>query len=237
MSRVLRQAVTAELVKLGGLPAVVAAVLGTVGAAIVMTAALAGAQVGAERATAIVLQAVPYLQAGTILLGVLAVGTEYTGDQIRTSLACVPDRWVMLSGKTLAYLAWASSTAIAAVLAGWLTAHVVLAARGVPATGTSWPVVGAIAYLVLIGLLAQFLAVLTRGLLPALIGMLCLVLILTPLLRGVTRHARYLPGAGELLYRPGSDDVLTPATGLLVLLGWILAVGTVAVVAFLHRDA
>ena len=240
MSRAIPQAVTAELVKLGGLPAVVATALGTVGVAVVMTGALAASPVGTDRPAAILFQAVPYLQAGTILLGVLTVGTEYTGDQIRTSLVCVPDRWSVLAGKVVAYLTWAAGTAVATVLAGLLTAHVALAGRGIPTIGVGawWPVAGATAYLVLIGLLAQLLAVLTRALLPALVGLLCLVLVLTPVLRRVTGHARYLPdAAGGLLYRPGSDDVLTPATGLLVLLGWLLAIGTVAVTAFLRRDA
>ncbi|GIJ25206.1 hypothetical protein Vqi01_03680 [Micromonospora qiuiae] len=238
MSRAIPQAVTAELVKLGGLPAVVATALGTVGVAVVMTGALAASPVGADQPAAILFQAVPYLQAGMILLGVLTVGTEYTGDQIRTALICVPDRWSVLTGKLVAYLTWAAGTAVATVLAGLLTADVALAGRGGPTADAWWPVVGASAYLVLIGLLAQLLAVLTRALLPALVGMLCLVFVLTPVLRGVTGHARYLPDvAGGLLYRPGSDDVLTPATGLVVLLGWLLAVGTVAVTAFLHRDA
>jgi ABC-2 type transport system permease protein len=69
------------------------------------------------------------------------------------------------------------------------------------------------------------------------VAALGLVLLASPLLGG-TDAARYLPDrAGALLYRPGTDPVLTPVTGGLVLLGWVAVVGAVAVAGFLRRDA
>ncbi len=68
--------------------------------------------------------------------------------------------------------------------------------------------------------------------------MLGLVLVLSPLLSGLTEHARWLPDrAGSLLYQPGADTVLTAATGALVLLSWTVATGAAAAAAFLARDA
>ena len=240
MSRALTQAVTAELVKLRGLPAVLGAALGTVGAAVVISVALAAAPLGAAEPVAVVRQAVPYLQVGTIVLGILSVGTEYAGGQIRTTLACVPNRSRLLTSKTLAYLAWSAGTATAALAAGLLAARTTLAARGVPETdsGTPWMIIGAAGYLVLIGLLGQAVAVLTRSLVPAVVVLLSLVLVVSPLLGGVTEQARYLPDqAGALLYLPGADRLLTPVTGLLVLLAWIATTAIAAVAAILGRDA
>ena len=117
-------------------------------------------------------------------------------------------------------------------------ALVALAVRGEHAPVDGRPLAGAAAYLVLIGLLALALAVLLRSQLPPLVAMLGLVLVLSPLLSGLTEHARWLPDrAGSLLYQPGADTVLTPAAGALVLLCWTAATGAAAAAAFLARDA
>ena len=99
-----------------------------------------------------------------------------------------------------------------------------------------WPVVGATAYLVLVGLLAHAVALLVRHLVSALTGMLSLVLIVSPLLAGLTRHARWLPDRAAMqLYDP-ADALLTAATGTLVMLAWIALVGGTAAVLFVRRD-
>ncbi|MEG3637210.1 hypothetical protein [Micromonospora palythoicola] len=240
MIRFCARATAAELTKLFGLPAVLAAVLGTIGAAVAITGALAASPAGVNEPVAVVLQAVPYLQAGTISLGVLAVGTEYADGQIHTTLRCVPDRLAVPAAKTLAYLAWATVTAVAALGIGLLTARVALAARNVPVVtdGLPWNVVGAAVHLALIGLLGLTFAALLRAVVSALVVTLSLVLVVSPVLDAVTPHARYLPDrAGDLLYRPDPAQVLTPATGLLVLLGWVVVIGTGAVAAFRRRDA
>ncbi|MCZ7417952.1 hypothetical protein O7605_08765 [Verrucosispora sp. WMMA2121] len=240
MIRSCARATAAELAKLSGLPAVLAAVFGTIGAAVAVTGALAASPARVDEPVAVVLQAVPYLQAGTISLGVLAVGTEYADGQIHTTLRCVPDRLAVPVAKTLAYLAWATATAVAALGVGLLTARIALAARNVPVVtdGLPWNVVGAAVYLALIGLLGLALAALLRAVVSALVVTLSLVLVVSPLLDAVTPHARYLPDrAGGLLYLPDPAQVLTPATGLLVLLGWVVVIGSGAVAAFRRRDA
>lgn len=237
--RVMR-AVAAESVKLRGVPAVCATVLGMIAAAIALSAAIAASATDALDAVQVMLATIPFLQVGTILLGVLAVATEYQGSQVRTTLIATPNRTLLLAGKALAYLATATITSAVAVGAGLATATITLAVSDTAPIEdmNAWPVVGAAVYLVLIGLLGLALTVLLRSLIPSLVGMLALVLIASPLLAGSTEHARWLPDrAGSLLYLPAADSVLTTGTGTLVLLAWITVTGTAAAAAFVNRDA
>ncbi len=237
--RVMR-AVAAESVKLRTLPAVCATIVGTITAAIALAAAIAASATGALDAVQVTLATVPFLQVGTILLGVLAVATEYQGSQVRTTLTATPNRTVLLAGKTLAYLVTATITSAVAVGAGLATAAITLAVRDTTTLEdvSAWPVVGAALYLMLIGLLGFALTVLLRSLIPPLVSMLVLVLIASPLLAGSTEHARWLPDrAGSLLYLPDGDPVLTAGTGVLVLIAWIVTIATAATVTFLTRDA
>lgn len=219
MSTTLSRTAAAELTKMWGLPAVLATALGTV---------VAGAVLGAAGT-----QVVPLLQVGPILLGVLAVATEYAGRQIATTLLATPNRFRLLAGKTIAYLVTATVTSAAALAAARL-ARTVRDAGQVPA----WPIAGAVVHLVLIGLLALGLAVLLRSLIAPLVGLLALVLIVSPLVAGWTGHARWLPDrAGRLLYLPDADPLLTPVTGTIVLLTWIGLAAAAAGSTFRVRDA
>ena len=219
MTTIFSRTAAAELVKLWGLPAVPATALGTV---------VAGAVLGAAGT-----QVVPLLQVGPILLGILAAATEYAGRQIATTLIVTPNRLRLLAGKTVAYLVTATATSGAALTAARL-------ARTVRDAGpaAAWPIAGAAVYLVLIGLLALGLAVLLRSLIAPLAGLLALVLIVSPVLAGWTGHARWLPDrAGQLLYLPDADPLLTPVTGTVVLLTWIALAAGAAQRTFRARDA
>ncbi|WP_433532833.1 hypothetical protein ACQPYA_12985 [Micromonospora sp. CA-263727] len=240
MTRALGNTIAAELVKLRGLPAVLATALGTVAAAVTLTAAVAASSTDETDAVRVTLLTIPFLQVGTILLGVLTAASEYQGSQVRTTLTATPNRPLLLAGKTLAYLAAAAITSVAAVGAGRAAAATMLATRDPAPTGgvEGWALVGAAGYLVLIGLLGFALTVLLRSLIPPLVTMLALVLIVSPLTAGYTEHARWLPDrAGSLLYLPTADTVLTAETGALILLAWITATGSAASVIFARRDA
>ncbi len=240
MTRPLARATAAELVKLAGLPAVLATVLATVAAGAALSAALAWSQPGSVDAMQVTTQAIVFLQVGLVLVGVLAAGTEYAGRQIATTLTATPNRLRLLAGKTAAYLATAAATSLATVVVATTTAWVVLGARGLRSTRglDVRPLLGAAGYLVLVGLLALALAGLLRSLVPSLVTMLALLLIASPLLAAATEHARWLPDrAGSQLYLPHDDPALTPATGALVLLGWVTATALAAALAFHYRDA
>jgi hypothetical protein len=235
-SRRLVWAFTAELAKLRTLRAVVATLLGTVAAAAVLATSVAAANDGRGDGIAITLQTIPILQIGFILVGVLAASSEYAGGQIRTTLIAVPSRARAFAAKTLAYLVVATVTSAAAVVVALVTARAAL--RSQLAAPPSWAVAGAAGYLVVIGLLALTLTVLLRSLIAPLAGTLTVLLIVSPVLRTHTEHARWLPDqAGGLLYRPDADPVLDTWTAALVLLAWTATLTTAALTAFTMRDA
>jgi hypothetical protein len=240
MIRTLVNTTAAELVKLWGLPGALATIVGTVASAIALTAAVAAASPAPTGAVRVTLLTIPFLQIGPILIGILAVATEYAGGQIRTTLTATPCRLFMLAGKTLAYLATAAVTSAAAIAAGLAASAITLAVHDTAPTGDTdaWPVAGATVYLVLLGLLGFALTILLRSLIPPLVTMLSLVLIISPLVSGNTGYARWLPDrAGSLLYLPTTDPAFTPGTGTLVLLAWIITAAIPSIVALLARDA
>ncbi|WP_433271607.1 hypothetical protein ACQPZF_12900 [Actinosynnema sp. CS-041913] len=239
MSNSLRNVVAAELGKLRTLPAapitMVSTALGTTGLAVVLAAQTPGTG----------LHAIRYGQIGFILLGVLAAASEYSGGQIRTTLAGVPSRTLLMAGKTIAYSMFAALTAVVTVVASAVAAQAVVGRHGVPvsdffAAQHLGPLLGAAAYLVLIGLLAHAVAFLTRNLVAALVSVLTLVLVVSPLLMAMTPLAGYLPDqAGATLYLtdPVATDVLTSVQGAGVLGAWVALALVVAVVVFTRRDA
>lgn len=234
--------ISAELAKLRTLPIAILCAVGTVlvGAAIATTLAATATEQGGSAPTAVG-QAVPFAQVGIILLGVLASAHEHSGGQFRTSLAAVPNRGLLVTGKSIAALITVALTSLLTVGVSMgvvtLTHH---PSDGLTAASAAeqWRLAGAVVYLTFIGVLSHAVGLLARHLVPALVSMLALVLIVPPLLGGLTEHARWLPDrAGSLLYLPGADSVLTPGTGTLVLLGWLIATGPAAVAAFITRDA
>lgn len=236
----LRRTVSAELIKLRTLPAIAATVFATIGTAVVLSAAIAASSTVPISAVEVTLATVPFIQIGVILLGVLSVATEYQGGQIRTTLTGTPRRLIAVGGKGLAFLVTAVVTSGLAVAGSWLTATIMLSAKGLAVTDHTslWPTAGAAAYLVLIGSLAFAVTVLLRSLIPPLVTMLSLVLIVSPIVSGLTEHARWLPNnAGSLLYLTDTDAMLDAGTGVLILLAWITAAGTAAGITFSRRDA
>jgi ABC-2 type transport system permease protein len=211
VSNALRHVLAAELRKLATLPAVHS----TVAVTVLATPGLA---------LAAGFRAVEYGRLGLIVLGILTAATEYGGSQIRTSLACVPNRPLLLSGKVLAYLAVATPTAL-------LTGALSIVAAEAP--GTALP--GTTAYLVMIGLLALALAVPLRSLAVTVATFTAFVFVASPLLAAATDAAEYLPDrAGASLYQPGA---LSPWEGGAVMAAWLIIAFAVTVITFTKRDA
>lgn len=218
------RAVASEMIKLRTLPAAWTTGVTTVGLAAALTAAVATSTVDPSvDAVTIVLGNVAFLQVGPIVLGVVAVASEYAGHELRTTLTAVPDRRVALFGKAVALLLAAAVTSVVALVSAVATGWALGRSDGV---GSPWLVAGAAAYLVLVGLLAAAVTVVLRSLVPSLVVMLVGVIVASPLLASVTDLARWLP-------RWSADSF----DGTLVLLAWVLLAGTAAAVGFVRRDA
>ncbi|MFB6393003.1 hypothetical protein [Polymorphospora lycopeni] len=262
--RALGRVAGAELGKLGTLPAVRWTVAGTVGASALLSAAVTNAALGRSGTTetgaaeagaaetgaagavdvaAAALQSVGLVQIGLVLLGVLAVSSEYADGQIAASLASVPDRTLFLIGKTVAWLGAALGTALLGVATSYGAAYLVVRLDGAPARDGGEVVrahAGAVGYLVLIGLLAYATAFLLRNAVATVATTLTLVLLVSPYLARFGGAARFLPDiAGKQAFHLGSlpPGALSPGTGILVLLGWCVALLLLAGVTFRRRDA
>ena len=184
-------------------------------------------------------------QAGMVVLGVLAVSTEYSGGQIRTSLLAVPGRLRLLAAKAAALVGAALSVALVAVPASFAAAQAGLGEHGLswsrvwdgPAPGY---VAGAVLYWVLIALLAAGFTAAVRNAVVPLVVLISLALTGSHLLSLATDLADFLPDrAGALMFRDGMGYAhdLTAVQGGAVLLVWVAAVGLVAGVLFTRRDA
>ncbi|NJI58304.1 ABC transporter permease [Microbacterium oxydans] len=240
----MRRALGAELSKLRTLPLTTYAAAGMILVSALIAAALAGVHAergGAASAVDAVLEAMPYAQAGAILLGVVPVAHEYAGRQFSTTLIAVPRRMRVIVAKTCAAMVMLFLVGTLSVAVAWLSAeltHRASDAGGVAATAEDLARLGgAIVYLVLIGLLAHAATLVLRHLVPALVSMLVVVYILPFALTALGEHTRWLPTrAGSQLFAP-DDAVLTAFTGALVLLAWSIALGVAGTARFTLSDA
>ncbi|PZF80712.1 ABC transporter permease [Jiangella anatolica] len=236
-------AVAAELRKALTLPAALAGLA----VAVLAPAALAvlyAAQGTAGSAAQAALDAAPMVTIGAIVLGVVAVSSEYGGGrQIAGTLAAMPRRRTVLAAKaaTVAVLI-AAAAAVAFPVA-------LLAARLVGGTGPAPDdVVGRAAgtgvYAVLIGLIALAITTLTRNGIVPLIVLIAngSVVSVSFLLSLATPLALYLPDLAGMRMLAGDDriaidDALAPLPGGLVMAAWTAALLAVAAVVLGRRDA
>lgn len=198
--------------------------------------------------------AVPLGTVGAVILGVVAMSSEYTanspdaggGRQVTTTLTATPQRLTLLTAKacsvTLLVLAIAAVT-IPACLAA---AHLII---GETATSddvgdTIGRSAGAALYWALTALIALAITTLTRsGIIPLIILIANSSLVsVSLLLTNLTPLAYYLPDvAGTPLFARETwgnfEDALDPLTGGLVMTAWALGLLTIAATSFTRRDA
>lgn len=184
------------------------------------------------------------------VLGALVVTSEYGNGLIRTTLAATPQRALVLAAKTGLFGVVALFSSAAICLTAFLAGQGILSGRA-PSVGLGDPgvpghLLGAIFYLTVGGLMGVFIGVLSRSTAVAISTVFGLFLVLPLLLQYlpqglVWRHTvPYLPSfAGLVLYQTdaGSDHLLAPAAGVLVLAAYLVVFGTAAVVSLRGRDA
>lgn len=238
----------AELDKLVTLPLIWLTLTGTFILNLLLAAAftsvgLQGAA-GTESILSIGLASMEYLQAGFIILGILAACSEYTGGQIRTTLATMPWRGIQLSMKHLALAIIAVPAAFIIAASGVLYTFMMMrdAAAGIETGTMIKALAGATGYLTLTTLLSAAIGALLRRTTPALVLLLGYYFIVSPLTKNFLPSIKmYFPDvAGSYMYmRPSSDEinVLTPMHGTGITILWTLIFIIVAIVFYRKRDA
>lgn len=254
----------AELRKTVTLPANRLAVLGTlVGSAAITLLNAVGTRAaidsGAQQSRAFLsafetgYAAVPLGTVGAVVIGVVAISSEYTanstdaggGRQITATLAASPHRLRLLVAKALTVMLLVAVTAAVTIPVCVTLAGLVIGAMPGEPVGLDEAVArssGAALYWMLTGLLALAITVLTRS------GIIPLVVLVTNsslvsvslLLTNVTPLAHWLPDmAGRRLFGGLStvEGGLDVVPGALVMVAWTIGLLAVAGVAFSRRDA
>ncbi|MGW6006566.1 ABC transporter permease [Oerskovia enterophila] len=197
--------------------------------------------------------AMPIGTVGAVVIGVIAVSSEYTanspdaggGRQIGTTLVAVPRRVSVLVAKVTAVVLLVIATAVAAVPASVALAEAIIgdaATATVPLDEAVRRCLGAALYWTLTALLALAVTVFTRsGVVPLLVLVVNSSLVsVSLLLTMLTPLAHWLPDmAGRRLF--GDVDTvaggLAPGPGALVMTAWAVALLVVAGTVLSRRDA
>jgi len=198
--------------------------------------------------TARSLRGVVLAQLAIGVLGVLVMSSEYTTGMIRTSMAAVPSRRVLLAAKTIVLTTVSLVVGMVSAFVAFFLGQAILDGKGL---GTSLgepsvlrAVLGAGLYLTLIPMFGLALGTIVRRT-PGAIATLFGVVLILPLLADAfpepwdVRLGRLSPlNAGQAFFSVRYDpDLLTPTEGLLVFLGWVVAAYIVAIVMLTKRDA
>jgi len=250
-SRKITQILGAELDKLVTLPLIGITLMGTFILNLALTAAFTSADLqgaaGTQSILNIGLASMGYLQAGFIIVGILATCSEYTGGQIRTTLTTIPWRGFQLSAKHLALVIVTFPAAFIIAASGVLYPFFMMrdTAAGIEIDTIVTTLVGATGYLTLTTLLSAAIGALLRRTTPALVVLIGYYFIVSPLssvfLPSIKSYLNYFPDtAGYYMYKPPTTDeinVLTPMQGTSILMLWVLIVITVAILFYRKRDA
>lgn len=182
------------------------------------------------------------------VLGVLIMSSEYSTGMIRTTFAAVPHRTLVLVAKAVVFTLVAFVVATIAAFVAFFVGQSILAGKHADVSlsdpGVFRAVIGAGAYLTLIGLLGLGLGTLMRRTAGAIATLFGLVLVLPALVDALpspwnTDVGKLLPiNAGRAMFtvRPNSD-LLSPAGGLLAMVITVGVVLGLATFILNRRDA
>lgn len=242
------QILRAELDKLATLPLIWLTLMGTfilnLGLAAAFTSIGLQGAIGTQKILNIGFASMGYLQAGFIILGILATCSEYIGGQIRTTLAAIPCRGIQLSMKHLALAIITVPAAFIIAASGVLYTYMMMkdTAAAIDIDTMVEALAGATGYLTLTSLLSAAIGALLRRTTPALGVLLGYYFVVSPLSRDLLPSIKmYFPDtAGYYMYMPPSPDeinVLSPMQGTGISMIWTLIFITAAIVFYRKRDA
>lgn len=186
----------------------------------------------AQDGIAIALGGINFAQLALGVLGVLVMAGEYSTGMIRSTLAAVPTRLPVLWSKIVAFGGIAFLVTTVAVFVSFFATQGVLGGSdvvlSVSDSGVVRSLLGAGAFLALVGVLGVALGALLRSVAGG-IGLLVVVLMLLPVFIGLLSTSLqdaispYLPSnAGASMFDlHQASDSLSPGAGLAVLAGWV----------------
>jgi len=198
---------------------------------------------------AIVLQAatfgVFFGQLIVAVLGVLVISGEYSTGMIKSTLTAVPRRLGALGAKAVVLFACTFAVGVVSTVGSFLVAAPMLAGQGLSVSlfdsAVVLPLLGASLYLGLIAVFALGIGTILRssagGIAAALGALLLLPIVLSmiPAQWAMDVSPYLLSNAGTALF--STTATMEPWQGLLVVLGWIVAVVGLAAVLLKKRDA
>ena len=182
------------------------------------------------------------------VLGVLVMSSEYATGMIRATLTAVPQRRVVLAAKAVVFGTVALIVSVGSAFAAVGNGQAILARKHLGTSLTDATVLravlGAAAYLTIVGLLGLTLGTILRrtaGAIATLVGLVFIADLLVQALPSPwnTDIGKFLPGnAGLALFSVRvNSDRLTPGAALVVLLLWLAAALALATITLTRRDA
>jgi len=180
-----------------------------------------------------------------IVFGVLAIGNEYSSGMIRVSLAAVPQRGTLLTGKAVVLGTLALAVAL---VTAFVTFFVGQSLLGGHSTTIGSPhvlraVFGAALYLTMLCLFAAGVTAMLHNQTLALGVLVPFFFLLSPILSAVPKVktlAHYFPdyaGSRMLLVYEQSGQPYGPWSGFFICLGWTLAALVGGALVLKNRDA
>jgi ABC-2 type transport system permease protein len=181
------------------------------------------------------------------VLGVLLISAEFHSGTIRSTLAAVPDRRLVLASKAAVLAVVTFAVSLASSVIAFLVSQHILAGKHLDASfsdpGVARAVIGGALYLTVAGLLGLGIASIVRhsaAAIGTLIGVLLVLPSLVGFLPGSLGHnvGRYLPsnaGSAVIKLNPDKWD-MAPWTGLALFAGYAVATLVVGTILLRRRD-
>ena len=182
------------------------------------------------------------------VLGVLVITSEYATGLIRTTLTATPQRRAVLAAKTVTFGAVALVVSMISAFVAFLVGQTILNGKNLGVT-LSDPhvlraVLGAGAYLTIVGLLGLAIGTILRrtaGAITTLFGLVLVFPLLAQALPSPWNHdiSKYLPSQlGEAMFGVRPDtNLLSPGTAFFVAVIWLVATYLIATILITRRDA
>ena len=182
------------------------------------------------------------------VLGVLIMTSEYTTGLIRTTFTAVPQRRGVLAAKAIVFGAAAFVVSMVSVFVAFFAGQAVLNGKNLGVSlgdpNVLRAVLGAGAYLTMVGLLGLAIGAILRRTAGAIASLFGLVLVLPLLARALPSPwnddvAKYLPSRlGEAMFNVRPDStLLSPGIAFIVTIAWVVGLFAVATLLITRRDA